>query len=123
MRSIRTGERVQYIHTVKHRMTALSNREWEAEVSRGEYEQLLKDKNPALRDIHKRRYRIPYRGQLLEIDVYSFWHDRATLEIELDSEDQQVILPEWLSVVRELTGEAAYKNRCLAERIPMEELN
>ena len=123
VRSIQTGNRVQYIHTVKRRMSTLSNREWEAEISRGEYEQLLKDKNPALRAIHKRRYRIPYRGQLLEIDVYSFWYDRATLEIELDSEDQQVILPGWLQIVRELTGEAAYKNRYLAERIPMEDLN
>lgn len=123
VRSIRTGEKVQYIHTVKHRMTALKAREWEEEVSREEYEALLQDRNPALHSIHKRRYRIPYEGQLLEIDVYSFWHDRATLEIELDSEDQQAVLPEWLQIVRELTGEVAYKNRYLAERIPMEALN
>lgn len=123
VRSIQTKEGVQYIHTVKHRMTTLSHREWEAEVSREEYDALLRDANPRLRAIHKRRYRIPYEGQLLEIDVYSFWHDRATLEIELDSEEQQVILPEWLSIVRELTGEVAYKNRYLAERIPMEALD
>lgn len=123
VRSVQTGGQTHYIHTVKHRMTTLSHREWEAEVSRDEYEQLLKDANPTLRAIHKRRYRIPYAGQVLEIDIYSFWYDRATLEIELDSEEQQVILPDWLSIVRELTGEVAYKNRYLAERIPMEALN
>ena len=123
VRSIQTAGKTQYIHTVKHRMTTLSHREWEEEVSREEYEALLRDANPGLRAIHKRRYRIPYEGQLLEIDVYSFWYDRATLEIELDSEDQQVILPDWLSIVRELTGEVAYKNRYLAERILMEVLN
>lgn len=123
VRSIQTGDKIQYIHTVKHRMTTLSHREWEEEVSREEYDALLQDANPALRSIHKRRYRIPYEGQLLEIDVYSFWYDRATLEIELDSEQQQVILPDWLNIVRELTGEVAYKNRYLAERIPMEALD
>ena len=59
---------------------------------------------------------------MLEIDLYSFWSDRATLEIELDSEAQAVRIPDWLTVVRELTGERAYKNRFLAEHIPMEEL-
>lgn len=123
VRSIQTGAKVQYVHTVKHRKTNMTHDEWEVEVSREEYDRLLQDANPALRSIHKRRYRIPFEGQLLEIDVYSFWHDRATLEIELKSEDQQVILPEWLSIVRELTDDPAYKNRCLAARIPMEALN
>lgn len=123
VRSIQTGDQIQYIHTVKQRMTTLSHREWEEEVSKEEYDALMQGKNPALRSIHKRRYRIPHEGQLLEIDVYSFWYDRATLEIELDSEQQQVILPDWLDIVRELTGEAAYKNRCLAEHIPMEALD
>jgi CYTH domain-containing protein len=122
VRSIRTGDSIQYIHTVKHRMTNLSHREWEEEVSREEYDALLRDANPALRAIHKRRYRIPYAGQLLEIDVYDFWQDRATLEIELTSEEEQVSIPDWLHIVRELTGERAYKNRFLAECVPMEEI-
>ena len=58
----------------------------------------------------------------MEIDVYSFWNDRATLEIELESEDQAPAIPDWLDVIRELTGERAYKNRYLAESVPMEEI-
>jgi len=122
VRSIRTGGETRYVHTVKHRLSELSHREWEAEVPQEEYEALLREANPALNTIDKKRYRIPYAGQLLEIDIYTFWKDRATLEIELDSEEQAVVLPEWLQIVRELTGEAAYKNRFLAECVPMEEL-
>ena len=59
----------------------------------------------------------------MEIDIYRFWNDRATLEIELESEQQAVILPPWLQIVRELTGECAYKNRFLAEKVPMEALD
>lgn len=122
VRSIRTGDEVQYIHTIKRRLSDLSHRETECEVSREEYERLLAQVNPALHAIDKRRYRIPYAGQLLEIDIYSFWKDRATLEIELEGEEQAVVLPGWLAIVRELTGERAYKNRFLAEEIPMEAL-
>lgn len=122
VRSIRTGGETHYIHTVKRPLSQLSHEEWEQEVNRAEYEALLKEANPALNAICKQRYRIPFEGQLLEIDVYDFWRDRATLEIELDSEEQQITLPDWLSIVRELTGERAYKNRFLAENVPMEVL-
>lgn len=122
VRSIYTGGRVQYIHTIKHRLTQMSHREWEQEVSEEEYLHLLEGANPALHAIDKRRYRIPYAGQILEVDIYSFWKDRATLEIELESEEQQPVLPEWISVVRDVTGEVPYKNRCLAEKVPMEDM-
>ena len=122
VRSISSCGKVQYVHTVKHRLSDLSHKEWEAEVPAEEYAALLREANPGLNSIDKRRYRIPFEGQLLEVDVYSFWQDRATLEIELESEEQQVILPEWISIVRDVTGEVPYKNRYLAEKVPMEEL-
>ena len=122
VRSVRTGEEMHYTHTVKHRVTPLSCEEMEEEISRENYERLLAEANPALNAIAKRRYRIPYAGQLLEIDLYDFWSDRATLEVELGSEDQAVRLPDWIELVREVTGERAYKNRYLAEAIPMEDL-
>ena len=122
VRSIRTNGKVQYIHTIKHRLSNLSHREWEQEVSEEEYLRLLEGANPALHAIDKRRYRIPHAGQILEVDIYSFWKDRATLEIELESEEQQAILPEWISILRDVTGEVPYKNRYLAEKVPMEEI-
>lgn len=122
VRSVRCGGETRYIRTDKLRVTPLSCAETEGAVSQAEYARMLKEANPALRPIEKRRYRIPYAGELLEIDLYSFWKDRATLEIELEREDQAVALPEWLEIIREVTGERAYKNRYLAEEIPMEVL-
>ena len=122
VRSILTGGEMHYIHTVKRPLSVLSHEEWEVEVEKAEYDALLKEANPGLNAIVKKRYRIPFAGQLLEIDIYDFWQDRATLEIELSSEEQEIILPGWLCIVRELTGERAYKNRFLAEKVPMEEL-
>ena len=122
VRRVRINGAENYIQTEKIRVSAMSARESEKELSREAYLQLMQEADPALNSIDKRRYRIPYEGQLLEIDVYSFWNDRATLEIELTDEAQQPILPDWLEIVRELTGEPAYKNLYLARRVPMEEL-
>ena len=100
----------------------MSAEESERELDREEYLALMEQADPSLNSIDKRRYRIPHADQLLEIDIYSFWNDRATLEIELADETQQPVLPDWLKIVRELTGEPAYKNLYLAREIPMEEL-
>lgn len=122
VRSIRTGGETRYIHTIKRPLGGFTHMEWEEEISRDTYGELLRTANPKLHPIVKKRYRIPYEGQLLEIDIYDFWNDRATLEIELSSESQPVAIPQWLTLVRELTGERAYKNRFLAEVVPMEEM-
>ena len=122
VRSIRTGGETRYVYTFKQRINELTCDEREEEIDAEAYAALMRDANPELTSIEKRRYRIPYRGQLLEIDLYSFWNDRATLEIELEREDQAPELPDWLEIVRELTGERDYKNRYLAERVPMEDI-
>lgn len=123
VRRIKSAGKTHYVYTEKRRLSKLSQTETEREILRSEYDELLHQADPALNVIDKRRYRVPFEGQLLEIDIYSFWQDRATLEIELESEEQQVKLPVWLSIVRELTGERAYKNRFLAEKLPVEELD
>ena len=112
----------KYFRTEKKRVSALSSIEDEAEISKEAYEALKRQANPALSPISKRRYRVPYEGHLLEIDVYAFWQDRATLEIELTSEDIEAPQPDWLRIIRDVSGEIAYKNRCLAEKVPMEDI-
>lgn len=122
VRRILCGGDARYVFTQKHFVSAMSNREEEAEVSEAAYARLLQEANPALKPIEKRRYRIPYAGQLLEVDLYSFWTDRATLEIELADEAQPVKIPEWIEIVREVTEDRRYKNRSLAAHVPMEAL-
>lgn len=122
LRSVVSGGETHYIYTFKQRVNALTCEERERELSADTYRQLLNEADTALHPIKKRRFRIPHAGQLMEIDIYSFWSDRATLEIELEREDELPHIPDWLDVVRELTGEDAYKNRCLAAYVPMEEI-
>lgn len=123
VRSVRCGGQTRYIYTFKRRVDALTCDEREKEVSEEAYARLLREANPELKPIIKRRYRVPHAGQLMEIDIYEFWDDRATLEIELKDETEQPHIPDWLDIVREVTGEDAYKNRYLALRVPMEDIN
>ena len=120
VRRIFTNGSEHFFHTVKKRISQLSSIENEKEISASEYAQLLQQADPLSKTVEKVRYRIPFEGQLLEIDIYSFWQDRATLEIELESEDQALKLPEWIEVIRDVSADFAYKNRMLAKYVPME---
>ena len=66
--------------------------------------------------VMKRRYLVPDRDVVWEIDEFL---DRSGLwlaEVELERVDQAVIIPEWLAplVERDVTDEAEYTNRALA---------
>ena len=122
IRSVFTCGEKKYFRTEKKRVSTLSSIENEEEISCESYGELKMQANPKLNAIMKRRYRVPYEGHTLEIDIYAFWQDRATLEIELSSEETEAPVPAWVQVIRDVSGEIAYKNRCLADNIPMEDI-
>ena len=120
-RIVQDGE-VYRVYTHKRRIDALTAEETERELSQEEYDALLMEADPKLRPVVKVRYRIPYEGQLVEVDIYPFWQDRAVAEVEMESEEQQVLLPEWLHVIRDVTADTRYKNFRLAQSVPMDEI-
>ena len=61
-------------------------------------------------------------GQLFELDIYPFWNDRATLEIELSAENENFELPPFIEVIKEVTDDDRYKNRSLSYEIVNEEI-
>ena len=116
------GGKTVYTHTVKYPKSAMTHAEDEKEIDASEYAVLLNRADPKLNVIYKTRWCIPYGGYTLEIDRYPFWNDRAVLEIELASEDEHPALPDWVELVRELTGDKRYSNRALAAAVPYEPL-
>ena len=109
-----------YTHTVKYKISSMSRREDEREISPGEYSQLLNRADPERITIEKRRYCYEYAGKLWEIDVFPFWADKAFMEIELCSEDEVIVFPPEINVLRELTEDKRYTNAALARQIPEE---
>ena len=115
------GETLFY-KTFKRRLTALTAEEQEGQISQADYEAYRNEADPDRRPILKTRFRIPYQNQILEIDLYPFWTDRAVLEIELDSEAQPTRIPTWLHVLKEVTADHRYKNVSLAQTVPNDPL-
>lgn len=113
-----TGGVTRYYFTEKKRLTDIKCIENEREVTRDEYEKLLKLADPERRTVYKTRYCLPQGESTTEVDIYPFWSDRAIAEVELRSEDEIVRLPELIKVIREVTAEKAYKNAAIAKEIP-----
>lgn len=81
-----------------------------------EYEMLLLQADPKMREIQKTRYCLTYEGQYFEIDVFPCWDDQAIAELELSSEDVEVVFPPELRVIREVTGDPKYRNAVIASK-------
>ncbi len=112
------GEQGEYTYfkTVKRYLSDARRVEEESRISKEEYADLLMQVDPDYRPIRKSRYLMVYEGQYLEIDLYPFMRDKAIVEVELCREDDEVVLPPELQVIREVTGDKAYRNASLAKR-------
>ena len=122
VRSIIENGEISYIKTVKERISTLSCYEDEHHISREEYESLLLTADEEKNSIHKTRYSFEYCDHTLEIDVYDFWNDRATLEIELQSEDEAFSIPSFIEIIKEISADRRYKNTNLAKSVPFDEI-
>ena len=108
--------------TFKRDITALKRIEIEEEISEEEYNAMSEQRDEKYAPIHKRRHSFEYKGQIVEVDIYDFWTDRATAEVELADEAQRVELPEFIDVIKEVTEDKRYRNRSLAREALYEEL-
>ena len=122
VRAVIENNVTSYIKTVKERISTLSCYEDEHNISLEEYKTLLLIADKEKKSIHKTRYSFEYCDHILEIDVYEFWNDRATLEIELQSEDEKFSIPSFIEVIKEISTDGRYKNTNLAKSVPFDEI-
>lgn len=105
-----------YIKTVKKTITALKRLETEGEIMEDEYTRLLKGDTPK-KQLTKTRYCLNYENQCFEIDIYPFWTDKAIMEIELSAEDDKIIFPDCIKIIKEVSEEKNYRNFSLAKPV------
>ena len=103
-----------YFQTTKRKLSDLKRVEIERRLSESEYLRLLMNADTTRRQIRKDRYCLTYKNQYFEIDVYPFWKDKAIAEIELSNENAEIIFPEQIKVIKEVTDDESYKNASLA---------
>lgn len=87
-----------------------SRYEWEKEISVQDATDLLKISEPGV--IDKIRYNVKSGRHTFEVDEFYGENEGLTVaEVELDSEDENFIKPEWLG--KEVTGQVKYYNSML----------
>ncbi len=108
------GGVTNYIETVKIRISGAKCTEIERTISKEEFDELLALADPDKHPIVKDRYCFLYKNQYFELDLFPFWKDKAVVELELRSENDAVELPPELTLIKEVTDDAKYKNNHLA---------
>jgi len=97
--------------TVKGPTTGASRSEYEYEIPLADAREMLDTLCPQPQ-IEKKRYTVPYRGFVWEIDEFFGANQGLVVaEIELDQEDQSFEQPEWIGT--EVTGDPRYYNAAL----------
>lgn len=113
------GKNAVYIKTVKIKISDLKRIEIENYISEKEYKEHMNKKEYITGLISKDRYCIVWNNSYYELDVYPFWNDKATIEIELLSENQPYKLPDFIKLIREVTFEKEFRNFALAQKYGM----
>ena len=106
------GSDYLYFYTEKHTMADGTKWDTEKPISEKTYIRYLMEGDSGLHNVRKTKYRFICEGCRMELDVYPFSQDRAVLFVYSSSPD--AVLPPEIRILREVTGDPAYKNRQLA---------
>lgn len=98
--------------TVKgsNKKNSISRFEWEKEITKEEANELIQLCEVGI--IDKKRYIVPFRDKIIEVDVFNGENEGLILaEIELDDENENIEKPNWLG--KEVTDDPRYYNSML----------
>lgn len=109
------GDVCKYYKTFKQNLGGITRIEIESEITEAEYRNLMDSKQGGTEIITKERHCFDYKGKVMELDVYSFCEDKATLEIELQSEDETAEIPDFTEVIKDVSQDKSYSNYSLAK--------
>lgn len=109
-----------YTETKKIRIDKMSSYEDEREISERDFLSLSNNIKKGTVPIEKVRHTFDYLGQTFEIDVYPKWKNTCILETELESRDKRVEFPDFIKIIKEVTGDKAYSNASMAASFPVE---
>ena len=114
IRQERSGRDYLYFYTEKR--ISEDGKRWVVErpISEKDYVSYLMECDMDLHPVRKTKYRFYYKDKRFEIDVYPFSQDRAVMFIYGEGLEQAALPPE-IEILKDVTGDADYKNRQLAK--------
>ncbi|SEP96584.1 adenylate cyclase [Devosia sp. YR412] len=108
---VRSWDDARAALTLKGKASGMTRAEYEYDVPMDDAREMLEMARPHV--LEKRRHLVPFAGLTWEIDVFGGRHAGLIIaEVELESEDQVVELPDWVG--REVTDDERYYNASLS---------
>jgi len=120
VRSRKKSGNTVYTETQKIRIDKMSSYEDEKEISEREFLGLSNNIKKGTVPIEKVRHTFDYLGQTFEIDMYPKWKKSCIMETELESRESCVEIPDFIKIIKEVTGDKAYSNASMAKSFPRE---
>ena len=113
------GDYLYYL-TEKKKVSNLKRIELERKLSQDEYVKYLMEADNKLHTIRKTRYCLTENNQYFEIDIYPEWKNQAIMEIELSDECENVNIPSFIKIIKEVTEDENYKNYQMSKTMTKE---
>ena len=111
------GRKQVYVHTTKKKTAENEELVTERQINQSLYEMMLSLADPARNTIHKVRRSLIWKGQYFEVDTYLDKLEGLTiLETKGIAQGEDLKLPPFLKIVREVTGDKDYYNYNLAKK-------
>ncbi len=112
----RRGEGRNYVYYKVERQYLENGHRLEVEerLSRKEYQKLLAEKEPAMKQIRKTRYCFFIDDRSYEVDIYPGCRELALALVPVLEPEVPPVFPEGLKVIKEVTGVPGYRNADLA---------
>lgn len=112
--------RIVFTENKKRRINKMSSYEDEREISEREFEELRVNIERGAHPLKKIRRTVEYGGLVFEFDFYEKWKSTCIMEVELPNESAEVKMPEFVEIVRDVTGDKSYSNHSMAHSFPDE---
>ena len=113
-------DRVLFVETRKTRIDSISVTEIEGEISETRFNELRDSILDGSSPVIKTRHTFLYEGQIFEIDIYPQWKNTAIMETELKDREERAKIPEFIEILREVTGIKEYSNASMSMSFPKE---
>jgi adenylate cyclase len=108
---VRISDDERAVLTLKGQAQGITRAEYEYDIPIADGRDMLAMAAPHI--VEKRRHIVPFGGLIWEVDVFEGRHAGLVLaEVELASEDQVVVLPDWVGA--EVTQDDRYNNASLS---------
>ena len=113
--------RIEYTENKKKRISALSAIEEEREISKEEFEALSRNVEKGASPLRKMRRTFSLSGLIYELDYYGAWEKTCILEVEIPSESEEINIPPFITVLKDVTGDKRYSNHSMSHNFPKED--